>query len=261
MKSLTKEQTDLLLDVLHSEMASSRLKKELREADADMAKTAAGALDLLREKSAEVDRIRMASDTLLVERWLDLWRQWDGIASRLGESANTRATRDARDVREEASEFDARSLVQELESTAERMLVVMDEVFPLLDEPELFTLALDDLAGMISPHPDGMGEEEGAPFCLGKNVTRCVLQWQWLAHRREPSTGRRLVRAIYEIESDNAPIRLDPAETIDFLTELPDDVCGEIQALFRENSRGFDLDNPASIWSAIHREYEGRKNG
>ncbi len=255
MDSLTKEQTALLLDVLRSEIESSRCRKELREANADMAKTASGAMDLIRESNAEVERIRAASDTRLVECWLDLWRQWDEIAPRIGEWANIHATREAR---EEASGFDVHSWVAALESTAEGMLALMDDVFPLIDEPGLFSLALDDLAGMIPSHPDGMAAGESAPFFLGKCVTRCVLQWQWLARRREAPSGRRFTHVIYEIERSAGPVRLDPEEIIDFFTKLPDDVCREIHSLFKESASGFNRDNPATIWFAIHRSYEKR---
>ncbi len=257
MNSLTKEQTALLLNVLRSELEPSRHKKEVREANVDMARTTADALDLIHEKSVEVERIRMASDTLLVERWLDLWRQWDGIASRIGEPAGAHATRDAPG---EASGFDARSLADELESAAERMLLVMDDVFPLIDAPGLFSLALDDLAERISSHPHWMGAEESARFHLGRTATLCVLRWQWLARRQEaqPHPGRRFAHAIYKILNDNTPVLLDPEEVIDFFTGLPVDVCREIYSLFKENPRGFNPDDPTSIWFAINRSYEER---
>ncbi len=252
VNSLTREQTALLLEVLLTERESDQYKKELREADAEMGETVAEALGLIHETNIEVETIRLASEKRDLERWLSQGERWDEIVAGIGDGEGPHAIR-------EAPGFDMVSLADDLESAAERMLLLMINVFERIDAPELFASALDELARKVSSHPQWKGAKKGGGP-LGKNVTRCALLWRWLALREDASPGTRFTETVLKSGIDIAPLRLDSAAIIDFFEELPNDVCREIHSLFKKNSLGFELENPHSVWSAIYLDYDGRFN-
>ncbi len=77
---------------------------------------------------------------------------------------------------------------------------LIDDVYNSVEDPELFTEALEDIEENIASYPDWMGVEYGDPLGLEKYSTLCVLKWLWSGLQHESHPGIALLEKVIEIE-------------------------------------------------------------
>lgn len=150
------------------------------------------------------------------------------------------------------------ALAYDLDPIAEDMLHLIDDVYDLVDNPDLFSDALEEIDTNISLYPEWMGVEYGEGCTLEANATRCVLKWLWLSSQNDARPGKAFLDKVYEIEDLCDMVDLDKNTCVDFFAELPAEICREIYGCFKDDERRDNLDNVYSSWHRINHLYEER---
>jgi hypothetical protein len=139
------------------------------------------------------------------------------------------------------------------------MLDLIDDVYPSVDDPELFTDALESIEASIASYPEWMGAEHGEPCELEKYATICVLKWLWANFQHETCSGICLIEKVYEIEQTYDLVYMNQVALVDFFVNLPADSCREIYGyLQNDETHEIDLNNVYSSWHQINHVYESR---
>ena len=255
VESLTTDQIVLLLDVVFSAGDINRFADRLKNADSDMAETVIKVLKMAHDKGGKSPVGRVASDQRTIEYWNALWNHWDSLVSEVGDEEGKYA------VQEEHWEppyFDASALAYDLDGVAADMLDLIDDVYDLVDSPDLFAEALDEINSSISFYPEWMGVEYDEECVLGKNATCCILKWLWLSSQKDAHPGKTFLNKVCEIEDQYNMVNLDKNARVDFFAELPTEVCREIYGCLKNNDCRGNLDNVYSVWHKIYHLFEKR---
>lgn len=236
VKSLTSAQTARLLDVLLKDRDTGSYLNELRQVDEDIAETIekimkSGARKKGSRGSLEMKAPHPVSSQKNREIWDELWNRWDERVADVGDEEGRYA------VQEEAWEppyFDGSLLAADLEPFAEKMLGLLDEVFPLVKEPDLFSSALKRIDSHILQYPDWMGAEEFDGCELDRKATQCVLKWEWNATAGEAHRGKTMMLKVHQLCENLNMVSLNKDECIDFFISLPEKECREIYDAFAD---------------------------
>lgn len=255
LESLTKDQIACLLDVVLSAVGIDRYVDRLKKADPDMAATVNRILKMAHDKGRKTPIDRVASDQRTVEYWNSLWTHWDSMISEVGDEEGKYAVQDRH---WEPPYFDGSALADDLERIAGDMLPLIDDVYDLVDNPDLFFDVLDEIDSSISSYPEWMGVEHDEGCTLEVNATHCVLKWLWLSSQNDAHPGKAFLDKVYEIEDHCNLVGLDPNACVDFFEELPGEVCREIYDCFKKDDRRNHLENVYSCWHRINHLYEER---
>jgi len=185
-----------------------RWQEGIRKADPDIAAT----LDRLLEAEEKKARITLSKGRLR-ERWRDLWRRWKETIAEVGDEDGRYAVHEHH---WEETYFDEVSLSYDLETIAGEMLPLIDDVYALDNEPDLFRDALEKIAAAIAAYPEWMGVEYEEGCTLGKNTTRCVLKWSRLAAGEGPEAGIALLEMVQRMMATDKKVYLDGNACVSF---------------------------------------------
>jgi hypothetical protein len=147
MKSLTSDQIALLLDVVANGFDLSRYMDDLKKADPDMATTVGKVLKSRGTKAEAGKGTRLVSDQRSIENWNSLWRQWDDVVAEVG---NEDGKYTVQDHHWEAPYFAGGYLALDLEPIAGDMLGLIDDVYGLVKDPDLYFGALEEIEENIT---------------------------------------------------------------------------------------------------------------
>ncbi|MCK4506598.1 MAG: hypothetical protein KAW14_13370 [Candidatus Aegiribacteria sp.] len=255
MEYLTRDQIAALLDVLFSTGDMDQYADRFKKVDPDMAETVSEVLEMDYDKGSKPSFGRIASDQRIIEHWNSLWSHWNTAVLDVGDEEGSYAVQDAH---WEPPYFDGSLLADDLDQVAGDMLSLIDDVYDLVENPDLFSDALDEINSNISSYPEWMSVEYGDGCILEKNATLCVLKWLWLSSHKVARPGKAFLDKVYEIEDHCNMAGLDENWCVDFFAELPDVVCREIYECFINDDRRDSLGNIHSMWHTIHHLYEER---
>ena len=254
VQSLTSRQLAQVLDVVFAEPETvARYGDRFEQVDADMARAVSRILDASGGESPGAPAPRMASDQKTVEYWNSLWRRWDEIVFQVGDEEGRYA---AQEADWEAPYFDGYTLASDLDEVASDMEDILDQAFGLVDEPELFAQALEEIASNISSYPEWMGP--GEPCYLEAHATQCVLKWVWLASQGQAHPGHSFLGSVRRLQANIDLVDLDDAAFVEFFAGLSDEVCGEIHECLKGTDYAEDRDRLYSKWHKINHLYEER---
>ncbi len=256
MESLTSNQIATILDILFSDKESHRFMDRFRKADADMAAT----IETILNAEALVDRNKnqtgaplAPSKQRLLENWDSLWRKWNDCVYQVGDEHGKYAESE-NDW--EPPFFDGSALAFDLEPIAEEMLPLIEAVFPLKDDPEMFSAALEEIEDNIHGYPEWMSVEDYDGCTLENNTTKCVLKWFWLAVQEESKPGAVFVSRVLDMEDDLKLVALDDQETIAFFSELPETARREVYLHLKAGKEKLYMESIHSKWHKIHHLFE-----
>ena len=255
MDSLTGDQIACLLEVVASAGDMKSYMDDFKNADPDMAATVDNILKAGRAKAGGRNSARLASDQRTIEYWDSLWRLWHEIVAEVGNEEGKYAVQDHH---WEEPYFGGSYFAVDLEPIAQDMLGLIDDVYNLVDAPDLFFEALDDIEGNISSYPEWMGAEYGDPCMLEQNATVCVLKWLWLSLQHKPHAGIALLEKVFEIEESYELLYLNQDACVEFFIKLPDIACREIYTYLKNEEYAIDLSDIYSPWHRINHDYESR---
>jgi hypothetical protein len=249
LEALTRDQIETLLDVFAETGALLRLPEELRAVDSDLADTVqrlVGKADITTNNTDEA-----VSKRKLLEIWYDLWGRWNSHVCEVGDEEGEYAIKD-RDW--DPPYFDSTALADDLEKIAKEMRPMLEPVSRLIDDPELFLKAADEIDDNILSFPEWMGVDDCCE--LGPHTTTCLLEWTWRAMERREMGTQEFLERIFKLDDDASNLRLNIEASLDFFAGLPENVRARVYSdLSRENfaPRRDDL---YSVWHQIHRQYE-----
>jgi len=256
LESLTTDQIACMLDVVASSGNLKNLMDDFMRADPDMAATVDEILKGARTKTGGKTKSRPVSHKRTMEYWNSLWRHWYEVIAEVGNEEGKYAVQDHH---WEAPYFDGSYLASDLEPIARDMLGLIDDVYPSIDDPDLFVDALENIEDHIASYPEWMGAEYGEPCELEKSATTCMLKWLWSGLQHEPRSGIRLLEKVYEIEQSHKLVYMNQIALADFFVNLPADSCREIYVYLRDDEMlEIDLNNVYSPWHQINHAYESR---
>lgn len=255
MKSLTSEQIGSLLTAVSASSDLNIYMDKFEKMDPDMATTVKKVLALDQGSANRGETRRLASLQRTMETWFSLWRNFDDILSEVGDEDGKYA---AQDNHWESPYFDGWRLARDLEPIAEELLTLIEEVYDQVNDPDLFSKALDEIDDQIGLYPEWMGVEYGEPFVLQEKLTQCVLKWLWLSSQHERHPGRTFAEKAFSLKNSFEMVALDGNAQTDFFVRLPDGVCREIHEFLMQGELDLDLDDTYSAWHHINHHYEER---
>jgi hypothetical protein len=258
MISLTADQLEAFLEavfatrnVLEDNALLSRLEPDAAETIKRLAAVVTKDKPKNKKETATADQ--MISKKKLIENWEELWMEWNDCVGEVGDEEGKYAYQDAH---WEPPCFDGDSLATDLEEIAKKMLPLIDDVFELIDQPDLYTTALDEIDSGIRLYPEWMGAEDGDPCNLEENTTHCVLKWCWLDSRKKDTPGKHFINEVRKLEKEVELAALDSDALASFFTILEVPVKREIYELFKNGTAGQwwegVLENVYSPWHRIN---------
>lgn len=250
VEALTRDQVETLLDVLAGTGALSRLPEELRTVDPDLADTVQR---FVREEDSAVAKHSDAavSNRKLLEIWNDLWGRWNSHVCEVGDEEGEYVFKD-NDW--EPPYFDPTALAEDLEQIAMQVKPLLELASRLIDDPELFVKAAEEIDDNIGSFPEWMGGEECCE--LGPHTTTCVLEWTWRAMEQKEMAAERLVERILKLDGDASYVRLNRDASLHFFAGLPENVRAKIYADLSQEKFAANRDDLHSVWHQIHHRYE-----
>lgn len=255
-KALTIEQVESLLDSLGPRAILETIECSRKKADSDISDTVKAVLKPSKTlKSGKRATRRKASDQKIIEQWNDLWDRWDAVVANVGDEEGPYSVQEHH---WEEPYFDGSAVAKDLEPVATDMLVMIDTVFNLIGEPELFSDAIEELSDAIKSYPEWMGADHGDGCGLEDKMSRCILRWLWLASGTVAHPGAEFLKKVETFERNNPTVGLDRDTLVDFCLGFPEPVRRD---LFEEFSHGRfreEQEKTFSPWNEIAHELERR---
>jgi len=255
MDSLTRQQLERLLDAVFSTGQIEKCLDRFKKNDADLAGTVKKIIEMRGGGSKKKSTGRIASEQKKIEDWKALWSRWDSLVFEVGDEKGKYAVQD---TDWEAPYFDGYTLAGDLDQIAQDMLGFIDVIYGLVNEPELFAGAMEEIDSAISTYPEWMHIEEGC--VLGKNATHCVLKWLWIALQGNKQSGAVFVRKVFDIDEAYNMVVLDGNECAGFFADLPEDTRREIYQIFLSGDYDDKINCSYSKWHTINHHYENQFN-
>ncbi|MBW1803955.1 MAG: hypothetical protein JRJ85_24880 [Deltaproteobacteria bacterium] len=252
-ESLTLEQIANFLTVVSGSIDLNLYTDKFEKIDPDMAKTVKKVLSTTQDSKAGDETKGLASLQRRMEFWSSLWCHFDDILNAVGDEGGKYAVQDHH---WEPPYFDGWSLAEDLEPIAEDMLVLVQDVFDAVDDPDLFSKALEEIDDRIGSYPEWMGADHGEPCVLGEKLTQCVLMWKWLSSQHESHAGQTFAEKAFYAQSVFDMVILDEKAFIGFFAQLPADICREVYDFFKKGDHDLDLGSTNSVWHRINHHYE-----
>jgi hypothetical protein len=250
LEALTLDQVETLLDVLASTGALLRLPEELHTVDSDLADTVKRLL-AEAETAAAKNPDTAVSNRKLLEIWDDLWGRWNSHVCEVGDEEGEYVLKDSD---WELPYFDPTALADDLEQIAVEMKPMLEPLSQLIDDPELFVKAVDEINENIRSFPEWMGAEECCD--LGPQTTTCVLEWTWRVREHKEMAAEQFVERILRLDSDASYVRLNTVASLDFFAGLPENVRSRFYADLSQEKFAAKRNDLHSIWHLIHHRYE-----
>ncbi|MFQ5827879.1 MAG: hypothetical protein ACE5JD_01805 [Candidatus Methylomirabilia bacterium] len=195
------------------------------------------------------------------EEWEKTWAEWESCVA---ESGDEHGRYVVREHHWEEPYLDGSSLAQDLEPIAAGMRELLERVMDEGLDPEFsFLTAIEDLDAEIgSGLPDWMDPSSGDRCPLGPEVTRCLLEWEERAGRREGRSAFELADAIRKLEASARIVRLDDDTITRFILGLGDtDQQAVLKGIVAHRSASHwakALGAAHSGWFKIHQELAKR---
>lgn len=195
------------------------------------------------------------------EEWEKTWAKWEDCVA---ESGDEHGRYVVREHHWEEPYLDGSSLAQDLEPIAARMREILERVMDEGLDPDFsFRTAIEDLDAEIgSGLSEWMDPSSGDGCPLGPEVTRCLLEWEWRAGRRNGRSAFDLADTIRKLEGSARIVSLDDDTITQFILGLGDAdqnaILGGIVAS-RSQSHWTEVIGAAhSGWFKIHQELARR---
>ena len=250
LEALTRDQTETLLDILADTGALLRLPEELRAVDSDLAdivQRLVGKADVSAMNSPD----EVVSNRKLLETWYHLCGRWNSHVCEVGDEEGDYVIKDAD---WEPPYFDPTALADDLEKIAKEMRPMLEPVSGLIDDPELFMKAADEIEDNIRSFPEWMGVEDCCE--LGPHTTTCLLEWTWGTMERKEMSTQQFLERVLKLDNDATYLHLNKEASLDFFAGLPENVRARVYADLSRANFAPKRDDLHSIWHQIHHRYE-----
>jgi hypothetical protein len=218
LNALTQQEVAQLIDALLA-VLSPELQEE---AVAQLAEDTQQTIRQILASDSAIEHNR-ASDTQTIslakqaQTWSELWQGWDEI---IGEASEESGEYVIQEVDWEPPYFDTNRFAEDLDSIAAQMQPLLQTAFEHEFRPDrgfasaLLAAELEISSGL----EDWMEMTEG--IYLGRSLTECLLQWEWLTVQKQEQNAFQLAQRIREHELQFQQIELRRDTVLDFFTQL-----------------------------------------
>jgi hypothetical protein len=195
------------------------------------------------------------------QEWEKAWSEWETCVV---ESQDEDGRYVIREHHWEEPYLDGSSLAEDLEPIATRMRMILGRVMDEGLDPDFsFLTTIEDLdAGIGSGLPDWMDPSSGDGCPVGPEVTRCLLEWEWRASRRNGCSAFELADTIRKLEASARIVSLDDGTITRFIVGLGDaDQKAVLEGIVAHRSQSHwaeVLGAAHSGWFKIHQELARR---
>lgn len=204
-------------------------------------------------KTTEEEQVSMAR---LEQTWSELWNEWYGIVL---EAAGEEGEYIAQDAHWEEPYFDNTGFIGDLEKVAGKMRPLLQTALQNAFSPdtgfaEELLGAEEEISGAL---PEWMGIVEG--LYLEKNLTACLLEWEWLLAMDEEQDAFAFAQRILNWENQFSLVALEDNTFVDFFTQRSEeDQQAVLEGLTRHKDTSLwktSLENIHSHWHALYMQY------
>lgn len=238
--ALTQQEIAQLLDALFAVLSPPQQAQALAHLAVDTRQTVQQILTAPAESSTTPTPLP-ASLAKLAEQWSALWQEWRAIVSAASDEEGEYYTQEEQ---WEAPYFDGDALMTALEAVAGKMQPLLETAFTHGFAPaEGFVEALVGVEDEVTTGmPDWIEITEG--LSMGAALTRCLLNWEWLANAAEGDDAYGFALRIRAAEEELTETSLDDNTLVAFFTELPAPAQQQILQGMREHQS-------VSPWQAV----------
>ena len=175
------------------------------------------------------------------QTWSELWRDWDAI---VWEASQEEGKYIAQEAHWEPPYFDTTTFTEDLENVAGKMLPLLQTAFEHEFTPERnFAAALLEAEAEVSEGiPDWMEITDG--LYVERQLTNCVLQWEWLTVREQGQDAFHFAQQIQQYEQQFRKVKFDSDAVLNFLKHLPE---VDQQCILT----GLTADKETSLWKRV----------
>jgi len=255
--ALTQQEIADLFDALFQVLSSDIRDKALGQLPPDTRQTVQ---NILHPPEPAVDtkttEAKPASMARLEQTWSELWNEWYGIVEEAAQEEGEYMTQEAH---WEPPYFDNTAFIGDLEKIAVKMRSLLQTAFQNGFSPD--TGFADELLGVEEEISGALPEwiEIVDGFYLEKNLTACLLEWEWLMAMDEEQDAFAFAQRILEWENRFSFVTLERNILVDFFTQLSEE---DQQTVFEGLTRQKDtplwkesLENIHSHWHALYMQY------
>ncbi len=212
---------------------------------------------LTSSESDQQQSVSLAGAAKVQQEWKRAWGEWDGFIS---EACDENGDYINQDQEWEQPYFDPWSLAKDLEPVAARMHTLLPRVFEENLDPKFSFVqkVRESLEEIRSSLPDWMDPWASEGFTLGPTATRCLLDWEWLAVRRQGRTAFQWADQLCRLELSTEGLGLDEKIVVGFIRGLDAQSKTAIREGIQKN-RDLDcwkkaLESAQASWFKIYQE-------
>jgi hypothetical protein len=198
-----------------------------------------------------IDKIR--------QEWDSAWEEWDACVAETGDEDGKYVLQEHH---WEPPYLDKSALAEDLEPIAARMRVLLPRVYEGNLAPD-FSFAhtlkntVEDVGGVSE-----WIEDSGEGIAFGPEVTRCLLEWEWRAARRDNLGAFEFADGICRLEQSCEDMALDHSTVSSFVFDLEAEAQKEIlEGIVRHRKSGHwarALESVHGGWFKLYQELCGR---
>lgn len=217
-EALTQEEIVELLDILFDILPIDFKNKTLVKLKPDTRQTVRQILFPDKsERQVKETKTSPISTAKLQQTWSELWQEWFAVVEK---AAQEEGEYIKQEERWEQPYFDESAFVEDLEKVAKKMHPLLPVAFQNGFSPdEGFAQALLDAEDEVAEAlPDWMEVMNG--FGLGKTLTTCLLEWEWLKIQKKKQNAFDFAQRILDWEGDFSYVFWDDDTFLDFFDRL-----------------------------------------
>lgn len=220
LNGLTEEEIAQLIDALFGVLSQKLQDIAIAKLNPATQKTVRQILALpstiTEDPASETPVISLAKQA---QTWCNLWQDWDGIVWEASQEEGQYMTQEAH---WEPPYFDTTAFTEDLEVVAEKMLPLIQTVFEhdLTPNRSFIPVLLEVESQILNGLEEWIELTDGLP--LGRQVTQCVLAWEWLLYSRQEENGFNFAKKIRQSELEFLEITFDDDAMLDFFIQLPE---------------------------------------
>ncbi|MEW6751084.1 MAG: hypothetical protein AB1505_08900 [Candidatus Latescibacterota bacterium] len=260
LSALTQEESARLLDAVLAALPAEARRRALGRLGRDTGQTVEQIVEAsTRTGAPAAPEAQPVTTARQAQTWSELWSEWHAAVDEAPREQGKYWTQDAH---WEPPYFDDAAFVSDVDEIASRMQPLLRTAFEQGFAPDAgFAQALLETEESVRTGlPEWMEIVNG--FGLEPHLTRCVLEWEWLAARAKNLDAFGFARCIREWEERATQTTLDPGAFAGFFAQL---AAAEQRAVFQGLDRERDellwkkhLQNPYSHWHALFLGYTER---
>ncbi len=220
LNGLTQEEISQLIDALFGVLSLELQEKAIAKLDPGTQETVQQILALpsriTQNSELETPAISLAKQA---ETWCNLWQDWNRIVWEASEEEGQYMTQDAH---WEPPYFDTTAFSEDLDAVAEKMLPLIQTAFDHDFTPDcsFIPVLLEAESEILNGLEEWSELYDGLP--LGRQVTQCVLAWEWLVYSRQGENTFNFVKKIRQSELEFLKITFDDDAIFNFFIQLPE---------------------------------------